>query len=162
MSACKCFKLLHQMMFMRSVLYIQQCRFLGHQIGTSYPQCCLQDPHNARSIIREAKQHILSRNWASPPQVSKTHPSLAVVSTTHEIASTWNRIWDKALEFGVNGTRLIQGLFAVLSRFLEIEAAPGVKILSPRYTPSIYLQHISPSTALIQWYFGWRISTSRS
>ena len=32
------------------------------------------------------------------------------------IASSWNRIWDEALKYGVRGTRLMQGLFGALAR----------------------------------------------
>ena len=92
-----------------------------------------------------AKQHIFSRDWASTLHVSKTHPSLAVVSATDEIASTWNRIWDKALEFGVCGTRLMQGLFAVLSRpVFGDRACPRCKddIISTSYPEHIFTKHL--------------------
>ena len=95
---------------------VQQCHFLEQHIGTNYLQLCLKDPSNARSIVREAKKDILSKDWFSTLRDSKTHSSLAVVSATDEVASSWNRVWDEALEYGVRGTRLMQGLFSALSR----------------------------------------------
>ena len=95
---------------------MQQCHFLEQHIGTNYLQLCLKDPSNARSIVREAKKDILSKDWFSTLRDSKTHSSLAVVSATDEVASSWYRVWDEALEYGVRGTRLMQGLFSALSR----------------------------------------------
>ena len=91
---------------------VQQCHFLELHIGTNYLQLCLKDPPNVRSIVREAKKDILSKDWISTLRDSKTHSSLAVVSATDEVASSWNRVWDEALEYGVRGTRLMQGLFS--------------------------------------------------
>ena len=46
-------------------------------------------------------------------QDSRTHPSLAIVSGTDEIASSWNSVWGEALEYG---TRLMYGFFGALTR----------------------------------------------
>ena len=66
------------------------------------------------------------------------------MSTTDQIASTWNRIWDEALESGVRGTRLMQGLFAVLSRpVFGDRACPRCKgIISTSY-PEHITKHLS-------------------
>ena len=59
----------------------------------------------------EAKSDILPKDWNCIIQDSRSHHSLAIVSATDMIASSWNRIWDEPLEYGVRGTRLMQGLF---------------------------------------------------
>ena len=38
------------------------------------------------------------------------------MTATANIASSWNSIWDEALELGVRGTKLMQGFFNALSR----------------------------------------------
>ena len=98
------------------VSLVQQCRVLEQQIGTGYLQLCLQNPTDAYSIVREAKSDILAKDWNYIIQDSRSHHSLAIVSATDMIASSWNRIWDEALEYGVRGTRLMQGLFGALAR----------------------------------------------
>ena len=85
---------------------IQQCHVLEQQIGTGFLQLCLQNPTNASSIVHEAKSEILAKDWNCTFQDSKFHHLLAIVSATDVIASSWNRIWDEALEFGVRGTTL--------------------------------------------------------
>ena len=95
---------------------MQQCHFLEQHIGTNYLQLCLKDPPNACSIVCEAKKDILSKDLISTLWDLKTHSSLAVVSATDEVASSWNRLWDEAFEYGVRSTRPMKGLFSTLSR----------------------------------------------
>ena len=123
---------------------VQQCRLLEQGIGTNYLQLCLEDPLTARSIVCEAKRDILSRDWASTLLASKTHPSLTVVVATDEIASTWNRLWDEALEYGVRGTRLMQGLFAALTRpVFGGRACPHCKdVISSSYPEHLFTKHL--------------------
>ena len=61
-------------------------------------------------------QDILASDWEGTLAESKSHPSLSLVSATANIASSWNSIWDEALELGVRGTKLMQGFFSALSR----------------------------------------------
>ena len=123
---------------------VQQYRLLEQGIGTNYLQLCLEDPLTARSIVCEAKRDILSRDWASTLLASKTHPSLTVVVATDEIASTWNRLWDEALEYGVRGTRLMQGLFAALTRpVFGGRACPHCKkVISSSYPEHLFTKHL--------------------
>ena len=123
---------------------VQQCHFLEQHIGTNYLQLCLKDPPNARSIVREAKKYILSKDWISTLRDSKTHSSLAVVSATDEVASSWNRVWDEALEYGVRGTRLMQGLFSALSRpTFGNKSCPHCKDTIPTsYPEHLFAKHL--------------------
>ena len=107
-------------------------------------QCCLENPHHARSIIVEAKKDILSKDWSSTIRASQTHPSLAIVAASDEIASTWNRVWDEALEYGVRGTRLMQGLFAALSRpvFGEKVCPTSKDVISTSYPDHLFSNHL--------------------
>ena len=95
---------------------VQQCHFLEQQIGTSYLQQCLENPSEAHSIVCDAKETILEKDWIHTLHDSRSHPSLAVVTATDGIASSWNSIWDEALEYGVRGTKLMQGLYGALAR----------------------------------------------
>ena len=95
---------------------VQQCRFLESFFGTNFLQLCLHNPPDALSIVHDAKQDILASDWEGTLAESKSHPSLSLVSATANIASSWNSIWDEALELGVRGTKLMQGLFNALSR----------------------------------------------
>ena len=64
----------------------------NYEIGTGYLQ---QNPTDAYSIVREAKSDILVKDWNCIIQDSRSHHSLAIVSTTDMIASSWKRIWDE-------------------------------------------------------------------
>ena len=141
---------------------MQQCRLLEQGIGTNYLQLCLEDPLTASSIVCEAKRDILSWDWASTLLALKTHPSLTVVVATDEIASTWNRLWDEALEYGVRGTRLMQGLFAALDQFSVAEPALTVKTSSPHPILSTSSQSILSHTTWTQLRFGWKTKTTRT
>ena len=91
-------------MFMRSVSY-NNAMFWNNKLALGF-YSCLQNPTNASSIVHEAKSEILAKDWNCTFQDSKSHHLLAIVSATDVIASSWNRIWDEALEFGVRGTTL--------------------------------------------------------
>ena len=63
---------------------------------------------------------------------------------TDEIASTWNRLWDEALEYGVRGTRLMPGLFAALTRpVFGGRACPHCKdVISSSYPEHLFTKHL--------------------
>ena len=98
------------------VSLVQQCHSLEQLIGTNYLQLCLRNPSEACSIIKEAKTDILAKDWECTVRQTNSHPSLAIVSASDEISSTWNAIWDEALEHGIRGTKLMQHLFNALSK----------------------------------------------
>ena len=78
-------------------------------------QLCLRNPTDAPSIVCDAKEEVLRKDWLHAVQNSQTHGSLSKVASLETIAASWNSIWDEALEFGVRGTRLKQGLFGALT-----------------------------------------------
>ena len=98
------------------VYIIQQYHSLEQQIGTNHLQHCLHDPASAYSIVQEAKTDIDAKDWEHTPSLASSHPSLSVITATHNITSSWNCIWDEALEQGTRGTKLMQHLFGTLSR----------------------------------------------
>ena len=99
-----------------NVSLVQQCRSLEQLFGTNHLQLCLGNPSEARSIVNKAKTDILAKDWELTVHQTNSHPSLAIVSATDEIASSWNAIWDEALEYGICGTKLMQHLFFALSK----------------------------------------------
>ena len=124
---------------------VQQCRFLEQQFGTSYLQLCLENPSHACSIVRDAKEDILEKDWICTLQDSRSHSSLAVVSATDGIASGWNSIWDEALEYGVRGTRLMQGLFGALAKpTFGDRACPHCNTIIPAsYSEHLFAEHLT-------------------
>ena len=105
----------------------------------------MKKPSEARSIVNKAKTDILAKEWEHTVHQTNSHPSLAIVSATDEIASSWNAIWDEALEYGIRGTKLMQHLFFALSKpVLGIELVPTAKMASQcgSHTPSISCHNI--------------------
>ena len=98
-----------------NVSLVQQCRSLEQHIGTNYLQLCLRNPIDASSIVRDAKEEVLRKDWMHTVQNSQTHGSLSIIASSETIAESWNSLWDEALDFGTRGTRLMQGLFGALS-----------------------------------------------
>ena len=82
----------------------------------NYLQLCLRNPSDACSIIHNAKTDILAKDWEHTIRQTNSHPSLAVVAATDNISSSWNTMWDEALEYGIRGTKLMQHLFGTLSK----------------------------------------------
>ena len=99
-----------------SISLIHQCRSIEHHFGTNYLQSFLQNPDAALTTLKVAKKHILNKDWKLTLSLASSHPSLAVVTSSRSVASSWNSFWDEALEYGVRGTRLMQNLFNSLSR----------------------------------------------
>ena len=58
----------------------------------------------------------MAKDWEHTVHQTNSHPSLAIISATDEIASSWNAIWDEALEYSIRGTKLMQHLFFALSK----------------------------------------------
>ena len=94
---------------------------------------------------REAKSDILAKDWNCIIQDSRSHHLLAIVSATDMIASSWNRIWDEALEYGVRGTRLMQGLFGALARpTFGDKACPHCnETISSSYPEHLFTKHLT-------------------
>jgi len=99
-----------------NISLIQQCRTLEHLIGTNHLLSFLQD--FATITLSDIKKYILDKDWKRTLHLASSHSSLAIVTVSSSVASSWNSFWDEALDFdyGVRGTRLMQSLFSTLSR----------------------------------------------
>lgn len=84
------------------------------------------------------------KDWTCTLQDSKSHLSLAVVSATDGIASSWNSIWDEALKYGVRGIRLMQGLFGALATpMFGDKACPHCnKSINATYPEHLFAEHL--------------------
>jgi hypothetical protein len=71
---------------------------------------------DACSMVCDAKEDILSKDWICTLHESRSQPSLVVVWATDGITSSWTSAWDEALEYGVRGTRFMQGLYGSLAK----------------------------------------------
>ena len=94
---------------------VEQCQQLECEFGTSFLEKCLNDPDNAHSTLREAKEMLISRDWEIVLGMASCHQSTNHISDPR-IATSWCRFWDLALDRGVRGTRLYQHLFRVMCR----------------------------------------------
>ena len=86
------------------VSIIQQCRMLESNTGTSVLKICLEYPEDAISIVHSEKSNIFDRDIVNLIASSLNHPS------THSVAQSvsWCRLWDLALDRGVQGTNQLQ------------------------------------------------------
>jgi len=93
-----------------NISLIQQCHTLEHLVGTNHLQSFLQD--FATITLSDIKKDILDKDWKHTLHLASSHPSLAIVTVSSSVASSWNSFWDEALDYGVRGTRLMQSLLA--------------------------------------------------
>ena len=94
---------------------VQQCQLLELDLGTSIVTQCLNEPENAITILQEAREAVVSRDWEIVLEIAKCRKSTKHISHP-QIASSWCKLWDLALDHGVCGTRQIQHLLRVMSR----------------------------------------------
>ena len=94
---------------------VQQCRMLEAEASTNVLAQCLENPTDAPAIVKSMKQEILKSDFEALLSSAATHPSAKYVA---EVAKTtsWCRLWDLALDRGVQGTRGLQTLLKTLSR----------------------------------------------
>ena len=96
---------------MFKISLVQQCKELELFFGTNYLQQGLNSPDNVMHIVREAKSHLIEKDWNRTISIALTHSSLVHV-TQPEIVNEWV---DAALDAGVKGTRIAQAVFRVMS-----------------------------------------------
>ena len=92
---------------------VEQCQLLERDFGTSIFIQCLNEPENAITILQEAKEAVVSRDWEIMLEIAKCRQSTKHISHP-QIASSWCKLWDLALDHGVCGTRKIQHLLRVM------------------------------------------------
>ena len=98
-----------------SLSIVQQCRMLEAPLATDVVHQLLSDLPNAKSIIVKNKKLLLERDYDLLLVSAKAHPTARYIS---QIAShtSWRKIWDNALDYGVKGTISCQALLRELSR----------------------------------------------
>ena len=84
---------------------VEQYQQLECEFGTSYLEKCLNDPDSAHLTLQETKEMLISRDWEIVLGIANSHQSTNYVSDP-QIATSWCRFWDLALDRGVRGTRL--------------------------------------------------------
>ena len=97
-----------------SLPIVQQCRMLEAPLATDVVHQLLSDLPNAKSIIVKNKKLLLERDYDLLLVSAKAHPTAQYIS---QIAShtSWRKIWDNALDYGVKGTISCQALLHELS-----------------------------------------------
>ena len=94
---------------------VQQCRMLEAEVSTNVLAQCLKNPTDAPAIVKSMKQEILKSDFEALLSSTATHHSARYVA---EVAKTtsWCRLWDSALDRGVQGTHGLQTLLKTLSQ----------------------------------------------
>ena len=90
-----------------SLPIVQQCRMLEAPLATDVVHQLLSDLPNA--IIVKNKKLLLERDYDLLLISAKAHPTAQYIS---QIAShtSWRKIWDNALDYGVKGTQIASHL----------------------------------------------------
>ena len=98
-----------------SVGIVQQCQMLESELNTNVLAMCLEHPQDASSIINSKRPDILKSDFEALLSAANTHPSAKFVASVAQTTS-WCRLWDLALDRGVQDTRGLQTLLKELSR----------------------------------------------
>ena len=88
---------------------------LESELNTNVLALCLMNPENAPAIVKSMKTDIIKSDFEVLLSSAATHPSAKYVATVVETTS-WCRLWDLALDRGVQGTCGVQSLLKELSR----------------------------------------------
>ena len=88
---------------------------LESELNTNVLTLCLMNPENAPAIVKSMKTDIIKSDFEVLLSSAATHPSAKYVATVVETTS-WCRLWDLALDRGVQGTCGVQSLLKELSR----------------------------------------------
>ena len=94
---------------------VQQCQMLESDLNTNVLSLCLKNPEDAPATVKSMKTDIIKSDFEVLLSSAVTHPSAKYVATVAETTS-WCRLWDIALDRGVQGTRGMQSLLKELSR----------------------------------------------
>ena len=98
-----------------NISVVQQCKMLEAALATNVVNQCLSSPDNAPPIVRDSKKLLLNKDYQILLSSAMSHPSVhsaAVIAQT----TSWRKLWDQALEYGVKGTRCVQSVLRSLSR----------------------------------------------
>ena len=142
-SAHTFFELSCQMMSMRSVLY-SSATLWSNRLALVTCSYVSRIPRMHTQFSVQGKRRHLFKRLELHLQDFRSHPSLAVVLATDMIISSWNSIWVEALEYGVWGTRLVQGLFGALAKpTFRDKACPHCdNIIPASYPEHLFAKHL--------------------
>ena len=93
---------------------VQQCQMLESDLNTNVLSLCLKNPEDAPATVKSMKTDIIKSDFEVLLSSAVAHPSAKYVATVAETTS-WCRLWDIALDRGVQGTRGMQSLLKELS-----------------------------------------------
>ena len=94
---------------------VQQCQMLESELNTYTLAMCLRQPLEATSTVASKKSAILEADFDTLLScVSNHHPAKFVASVAQ--TTSWCKLWDIALDRGVQGTRGLQTLLLERSR----------------------------------------------
>ena len=125
----------------------EQCQFLESELGTTFTAKCLNDPENSSSIVAEAKEELVKKDWHLLLKSINSHSSLQHVSSP-VIASSWCKVWDHALDHGVRGTKLMQSLFIVMSR-LVVGDIPVTRLYRGKMNSNTQTRYLSGNHIIV-------------
>ena len=126
----------------QNISLVQQIRWLENELRVSLViNKCLADPDTARIIVKSSQQHIVDLDWSRTMSKAASHLSLKHVISSPTIASSWCRLWDQALDYGVRGTKLSQSLFRCLTKPLFGDRVCNLCV-SIIPTPMSYFEHL--------------------
>ena len=124
----------------RRCIIVQQCQMLESKVCTNVLVMCLKNPVDAPAIVRSTKKEILKSDLEALLSCSATHPSAKYVAIVAK-ATSWCRLWDLALDRGVQGTRGLQTLLKELSRRIDgnfLCSSCGISLC----TDSLWFDHV--------------------
>ena len=107
-------------MDVHNISIVQQCRMLESSLGTSVLARCLNDPNEATSTVLKYKSHLIAKDFEILLEQSSIHKTAKIAASVAKTTS-WCRLWDISLDYGVKGTRGLQSLLKrdVPTNFLE-------------------------------------------
>ena len=94
-----------------SIGIVQQCQMLG----TNVVATCLANPTDAPALVKSMKMDIIKSDSEILLSSAIDHPHAKYVATMAQTTS-WCKLWDIALDRGIQGTRGLQTLLKELSR----------------------------------------------
>ena len=119
---------------------VQQCRMLEAEMNTGVLTQCLKNPTGAPTIVKSRKKEILKSDLDALVSAATSHHSAKYVASVANTTS-WCRLWDLALDRGVQGTRGLQTLLKVISlRIYKNSLCPSCDHSLPAH--SLWFDHL--------------------
>ena len=112
---------------------IQQCLYLDTDLHTKTVPLILNDPDNAKSILKDLKKSVLKADKNLILKDASSHPSVSLASSIN-----WLRIWEDARDNGQFWTKITQQFYKLITTPLfEDRQCPKCKELIPISTSFI-------------------------